>query len=251
MVFKKVMILFGLAVFFLICLSSFVAADASFDVCIINGSTDNESNGETLAGVENWWTTAGMEYFFGLDKSINGSIISTNNNSGCVNNFTGNNIYTSFFWNATYNVMNSYDYNYSSLARWKTLSNNSTTLNLSDDALSEVIDMGFQTDFYYNNATNYSLVRISSNGFVTFTDTNHGCCAGQDLPDAIAPNDLIAGWWEDLLPASAGGSGTIKYETITEYGQKWFIVQYYKVAHYDGGNGSNPVTFQIAIQEKK
>lgn len=127
---------------------------------------------------------------------------------------------------------------------WTTLTS-PTSLTLGDDAVSDFIDMGFYTNFYGGS---YDQVRISSNGFVTFADsTNHGCCQGQNLPDDNAPNNLIAGWWEDLRPASGGGTGTIKYETIGSSPDRKFIVQFDEVGHY--GDNTKKVSFQIVISE--
>src|SRR3989344_141820 len=121
-----------------------------------------------------------------------------------------------------------------------------TELSLSDDEVSGWINLGFNTDFYQDGL--YDKIRVSSNGFITFDDsTNHGCCEGQDLPDSSAPNNLIAGWWEDLLPASAGGVGTIKYKAEGSAPDRKITIEIKNVGHY--GDTSKKVSFQIQLFE--
>lgn len=129
---------------------------------------------------------------------------------------------------------------------WITL-DNPTTLNLGDDELSDAINMDLYMVFM---GTQYYQLKISSNGFITFntSSTNHGCCSGEDLPNAADPNAIVAGIWEDLRPASGGGSGTIKYQKFTISGDPYFVIQYDGVEHYDfWQHNQYPVSFQIVV----
>ncbi len=208
--------------------ASVVEASARFKVNIQNGSTDDDLSSETISGIENNQGTEGWKKYW-------------------VTNQTVSSLGTTFTWNTTNTgpcntTDNTMDVSEGTFS-WSTL-DNATTLSLTDDEVTGLISMGFNTEFY---GTIYNAVAISSNGFVTFNVTDPGCCTGQNLPDTGAPNGVIVGWWEDLRPTSAGGSGTIKYQSITEGGTKWFVIEYNNVTHYPN---NNPVTFQIAIGEK-
>jgi hypothetical protein len=84
-----------------------------------------------------------------------------------------------------------------------------TSVTLGDDAVSPPLPIGFDFDYY---GIEYSDIYISSNGFLTVLPGQpNGCCTGGELPSPTAPNGVIAGWWEDLNPASGG---TIHYQTM-------------------------------------
>ena len=101
--------------------------------------------------------------------------------------------------------------------------------------------MGFSFDFF---GTGYTDAYASSNGFMTFASgSGNGCCTGQALPNPLAPNNLIAGWWEDLNP-SAGG--TVHYQTLGSAPNRVFILQFTDIQHYASGN---PVTMQYKLFE--
>ena len=118
-----------------------------------------------------------------------------------------------------------------------------TNVSLSNDQLSNCLPIGFPFKFF---CVDYKNFYISSNGFISFTaGTGHGCCAGQVLPAAAAPNNLIALAWEDLDP-NAGG--TISYQTIGTTPNRILIVNFANVRHR-GGAPTHPVTGQILLYE--
>lgn len=82
-----------------------------------------------------------------------------------------------------------------------------TGVTLGDDQESAALPIGFTFSFYCNNYTSFY---ISSNGFIEFALGGSGCCGGQCLPNATAPNNLIAISWDDLYPP---GAGSIQYFT--------------------------------------
>ena len=63
------------------------------------------------------------------------------------------------------------------------------------------------------------------------------------LPSTVAPNNIIAGYWEDLNP---GSGGTITYQTIGTAPNRRFIVYFNAVQHYPSGT---PVSFEIKLFE--
>ena len=121
-----------------------------------------------------------------------------------------------------------------------------TFVSLEDDQVSGAIPIPFPFRFYGVPVTD---VFISSNGFVTFSPgQSSGCCSGRPIPSPFSPNNLIAGFWEDLnFP-----QGNIRYalhETVGSPGNRQFVVGFYNVPHCC--SLLNPqVTFEIILHEK-
>ena len=121
---------------------------------------------------------------------------------------------------------------------------NTGRVNLSDDAVSGAVPIGFSFIYY---GQDYSNVFVSSNGFMSFlANQSHGCCNGTQSPNTAAPNALIAGFWEDLDP-SAGGA--IWFDTRGTQPNRRFILQYDNVVHSGSGPGAPGSTFQIVLFE--
>lgn len=84
-------------------------------------------------------------------------------------------------------------------------SNNPVTVSLSENSIYE-IPIGFNFSFFGDS---YSTCYIAQNGFITFdSGSGDGCCAGQLIPDAADPNNLIAVAWTDQDTA------IIQYEVL-------------------------------------
>jgi len=135
-------------------------------------------------------------------------------------------------------------------ANLRDVSATGTFVSLEDDQVSGAIPIPFPFRFYGVPVTE---LFISSNGFVTFTATlDDGCCTGEPIPSASALNNLIAGFWEDLNPASpALPPGRIRYalhETVGPPGNRQFVVGFYTVHHFS--SGVFPVTFEIILHER-
>ncbi len=65
-----------------------------------------------------------------------------------------------------------------------------------DEELSTAIPIGFNFNFF---GQDYSQLLVSTNGFITFnTATNTSAFTNQVLPNAAAPNNLVALMWDDL-----------------------------------------------------
>ncbi len=103
----------------------------------------------------------------------------------------------------------------------------------SDDQISEAIALGFRFPFY---GQTYDSVRVSTNGFLTFTG-NAAPYANTSLPNSNAPPNLIAPFWDDLK---------FDYSSRAYYTRSpdSFTVQYAGALPYTGiGN----VTFQATL----
>lgn len=118
---------------------------------------------------------------------------------------------------------------------------NSEHLFLGDDATSGPIPLPFPFLFY---GVYVSEVYISSNGFISFSSLQgEGCCEGGPIPNPLIPNNIIAGFWEDLNPTKGG---SISYATVGPDGNRQFVVEFKEIPHfYD----NLPVTFQIILHE--
>jgi len=116
---------------------------------------------------------------------------------------------------------------------WVDISSIGTPVNLSDDQNVGPFALGFTFQFYGTNFTSY---RLCSNGFVTFTSTSTSW--GNDpIPDNSEPNNLLAGFWDDLNPTYGGH--VYRYESNDSV-----IVTWDNIQHYGSGG---PYTFQIII----
>jgi len=99
-----------------------------------------------------------------------------------------------------------------------------TALNLADDQTA-LVNLGFSFNFYGNN---YTSAFVSSNGFLSFTDNNQGCCDGYALPGPI--NNSIFVGWTDLIRITTGSNQF--YQTIGDPGSYKFVVGYYNNSEF-------------------
>ena len=114
-----------------------------------------------------------------------------------------------------------------------------TDISLSDDQ-SKLISLGFAFRFY---DTTYNSVYVSSNGFISFTSSNNGCCSGRAIPSSSALGAGIAAWWEDLNPRNGG---SVAYEVMGSAPNRHIIIQFTGVPAYSN-SGRN--TFQYKLFE--
>ncbi|MBK5284074.1 MAG: hypothetical protein JJE25_01615, partial [Bacteroidia bacterium] len=109
-----------------------------------------------------------------------------------------------------------------------------------DDVVSAPIPIGFTFNFY---GTDYTNLVISTNGFISFDAApGSGCCAGQAIPNTLAPNNVIATCWTDL---NTGTSGNIDYFNLTSPNR--FVVRFNGVGHFAGI--ADQVTSQIILYD--
>jgi len=103
----------------------------------------------------------------------------------------------------------------------------------SDDQISEAIPLGFHFPFY---GQTYDSVRVSTNGFLTFTG-NDAPYANTSVPNAAAPPNLVAPFWDDLK---------FDYTSRAFYARdaNSFTVQYAGVLPY---TGVGSLTFQVTL----
>lgn len=110
-----------------------------------------------------------------------------------------------------------------------------------DDIVGGPYTIPFSFNFF---GTPYTSFSISTNGFITFTGgQGSGCCVGQLLPNATAPNNLVAMCWEDLYP---GSGGNIDWFVTGTAPNRVVVIRWNNVAYFGGGGN---VTGQIQLFE--
>ena len=111
-----------------------------------------------------------------------------------------------------------------------------------DDVLGGPYPIGFSFNYYGNTFTN---VYISTNGFISFdAGAGTGCCTGQVMPNALAPNNAIAVAWEDY---NTGSGGTIDYFSLT--GPNRLVVRYNSVSRYLGSSTGGVNNSEIILYQ--
>ncbi len=102
-----------------------------------------------------------------------------------------------------------------------------------DDQSSGAIPIGFPFDFY---GTPFESVNVATNGFLSFTNAGAGY-NNQPLPSGMAPEFLIAPFWDDL-----DFGGQVRASYLADGSS--FTIQFTNVAQY-GGDGV--YTFQVSL----
>jgi len=118
---------------------------------------------------------------------------------------------------------------------WANLASNGTIIPIAgDDIVSDPIPIGFPFRYF---GTEYTTVRVCSNGYLTFSSALPAAVSNQPLPSTSAPENLLAVFWDDLY--LDGFSHALYY-----YDGSRFIVEFENV-HRVGGGG--PYTFEVIL----
>jgi subtilisin family serine protease len=105
---------------------------------------------------------------------------------------------------------------------WIDISALGTAVTLTDDSNQGPFNLGFDFPFY---GTDFSTFRICSNGWVSFSSTSTSL-SNVALPATGAPFNLLALFWDDLIPAT----GSCRYH----YDGTRMIIQYTGWGNYSG-----------------
>lgn len=111
-------------------------------------------------------------------------------------------------------------------------------LEMGDDDYTSVA-IGFPFQFY---GITYSGLKISSNGYLTFGYVGDEY-VNQPIPMPGEPSNLIAPFWDDLVPSMGNG---VFYKLIGTAPNRKFVVQWDDVFHYSTAEG---ITFQAILYE--
>ncbi|MCB9472999.1 MAG: T9SS type A sorting domain-containing protein [Candidatus Delongbacteria bacterium] len=109
-----------------------------------------------------------------------------------------------------------------------------------NDSTAGWFDLGF--DFYLYG-TPYDRVRISPNGFLSFSSWS-GAWSNQELPTSLAPENSVLVWWDDLRPVD----DTEGYCSWYTNNQDSLVVSWTGVPHYNPGANGGPFTFQAILR---
>jgi hypothetical protein len=127
---------------------------------------------------------------------------------------------------------------------WIDISATGTNLNLGDDDETGLMDIGFTFNFY---GIDHTQINVNSNGMLYFTDDALTSDYSNDCINANAGFDpdvpLIAVFWDDLNPSSAGD---VYMETIGTAPERQLVIMWDQVNPY-GLDG--PVSFQAILNE--
>lgn len=117
---------------------------------------------------------------------------------------------------------------------WEDITGTGTPLALTgDDATSAAVPIGFDFPFY---GTTFGSLRVCTNGWLSFTSASTAY-DNQLLPNAGAPENLVAPMWADM------DFGTV--QRVYTYGDaSHFVVSWVGVPHYQSGG---PYTFQAIL----
>lgn len=100
-----------------------------------------------------------------------------------------------------------------------------TPITLANESVSGAIPIGFDFNFYCNN---YNQLYVSSNGWLTFTQTTNAFPAPTAIPNAAAPNNIIAFAWDDLDPSIGS---TVQYRTVGVAPNRRFVLNVGLIRH--------------------
>jgi len=116
-----------------------------------------------------------------------------------------------------------------------------------DDSSAE-ISIGFDFEFYGNT---YNTVNVSSNGYLTFGNTDGLIWSNSMIPFSNIPNNMIAPFWDDL---NLSGGGAIYYLIEGESPNRTLTIEWHNISHYRNVGqaifeatlceGSNNILFQ-------
>jgi len=116
-------------------------------------------------------------------------------------------------------------------------------VNTDNGGFSKVIPFTFN---YFG--ADYTSCYINANGLIVFNSTSTSY-DNQCFPDGNAPNDCIAGYWDDLYyQKTCGASVTWRYTTLGASPNRVFVVSWINFRHQTGGCGSY-VNMQVKLYE--
>lgn len=117
---------------------------------------------------------------------------------------------------------------------------------LTDEAISGAITLPFSFAFYEQI---YTQIYISSNGYIQFGSVTANSFTPQFVPDASAPNNILALTWANLVVDPSTNPGSyVRYFVNGVAPNRRFIVEYNNL-RFAGGNSFQSVTGQIRLYE--
>jgi hypothetical protein len=111
-----------------------------------------------------------------------------------------------------------------------------------DDDTSADIPTGFPVFWFYpcqSGTTNNDMVRVSTNGYLTFFQQGAAAQNGtiylnDPIGVAAEPNGLVAPWWDDMVIGNQGTPDRVSYKTEGAVRQRVFTVEWFSVSRLAG-----------------
>jgi len=105
------------------------------------------------------------------------------------------------------------------------------------------LNIGFPFPFY---GQNHSTAYISSNGFLALgSSAGASAFSNAPIPSTAVPNGVVAPFWDDLFPGSAG---SVHAGSAGSPGSRVLYVEWFNVPHFSL-SGSGTATFEVALHE--
>ena len=123
---------------------------------------------------------------------------------------------------------------------WIEISGTGTSIGFGDDA-SFAVPIGFDFAFY---GTTYTTTYVGTNGLLGFVNASLTSPSNAALPNASAPDGLVAAFWDDLEVQS---SARLLYELVGVEPSRKLVVQWDGVQEYGDIGASH--TFEIILEE--
>ncbi|MBL7778066.1 MAG: gliding motility-associated C-terminal domain-containing protein [Chitinophagales bacterium] len=108
-----------------------------------------------------------------------------------------------------------------------------------DDVLSAAINLPFSFNYFCNT---YNQFFISTNGWISFTGGQGSGLTAQSVPNPVAPNNLIAMCWEDLISSA----GVITHYVVGTAPNRRYVIRWNNATFF-GSTGN--VSGQIQLHE--
>jgi subtilisin family serine protease len=118
-------------------------------------------------------------------------------------------------------------------------------LSLADNGVSAAQALPFEFEFY---GVKRSTIYVGANGLLGFSPEGLENIDNVTMPNAAAPNGIIAPFWDNLDPSAATGAGTIYVGTIGTAPNRRFVVSWVNVER--PANPSLLNSFQAILEEK-
>lgn len=122
--------------------------------------------------------------------------------------------------------------------------------NTDDEVRNDPNGLPFAFKLYTTSYAAGDPLYISSNGVFGLSTSLKGFqFSNNDIPDAAAPNSIIALHWDDLYVSTSGTDSTISTFTIGEAPNRIYVVSYEEMEHFDDVAKSDPLNLQALLFE--
>jgi hypothetical protein len=117
------------------------------------------------------------------------------------------------------------------------------------DDRSTVVDLPFTFSFY---GMDYDRITICSNGWISMDSTWMANFRNWNMPSALGPPALIAGFWDDLKADTTGGNSTIHVYTRYDESEGRYVIEWSRSINrfgYEVYTAWEEETFEIILHD--